>query len=29
MKISESNVKVRLYRGRKMLKDLLPLEVVK
>ncbi|HHU49553.1 MAG TPA: sigma-70 family RNA polymerase sigma factor [Clostridiales bacterium] len=29
MKISESNVKVRLHRGRKMLKDLLPLEVVK
>lgn len=29
MKISESNVKVRLHRGRKMLKDLLSLEVVK
>ena len=29
MKISESNVKVRLYRGRKLLKDSLPLEVVK
>lgn len=28
MRISESNVKVRLHRGRKMLKELLPLEVV-
>jgi len=29
LKISESNVKVRLYRGRKLLKQSLPLEVMK